>query len=277
MYRKKYYHSNNNNGSYDYIIRDYKNINNPNSQTKKNNKMFSNTTYDFKKINCKPLNNKEEKRIPMIVVTKKPNRSKTSMNFFKKRQNIIKIQSVWRGYFFRNIAVGSIKKYIGFIALIKYMEKSFFNNIEYLFYDFLYLLKKYCNESKYIYKKINNKNDNLRNYRNYTLLDENITDDSNDNNYKLNELKANLFVDDDYNEYVRDKNRNNKKDNKKLKYTPDKIRKTRVNISYLNNDYDIKDNPSPNYVEYYNNSDNDPFEYNNLSDELNEYYNNFYN
>ena len=127
--------------------------------------MNSNTSYDFKKMKYSMPNNKEERRIPIIVVTKKPNKFKTSVNFFQKRKSIIRIQSAWRGYFLRKIAVGSIKKYIGFIALIKYLEKVLFKNIEYDFYEFLFLLKKFCEERKKqkIFRKINNQyNDRLK-------------------------------------------------------------------------------------------------------------------
>ena len=124
--------------SHDYSLNDYKKK--YNSDIKNHNRNYSNTSYDFKKIKYNLPNNKE-KKIPVIVVSKKPKNSYTS-NIIRKRKKIIKIQSAWRGYFLRKIAVGSIKKYIGFIALIKYLEKVFSNNIEYLFYEFLFLLKK---------------------------------------------------------------------------------------------------------------------------------------
>jgi hypothetical protein len=85
-----------------------------------NTRNYSNTSYDFKKIKYKMPNTKEEKRIPVIVVSKKTS-NKKAINFLKRRKCIIRIQSAWRGYFLRKIAIGSIKKYIGFIALIKYL------------------------------------------------------------------------------------------------------------------------------------------------------------
>ena len=155
--KKNIYKNRINDNSYDYIIGEYKSLYNANSRGKSNNKNMSSTSYDFKKISLKRPNSRGEKKIPVIVVSKKSKKNKTSMNFFKRKDYIIKIQSVWRGYFLRKIAVGSIKKYIGFIALVKYMEKIFFNNIEYLYYEFVFLLGKYHNQ-KSVYKKINNKN-----------------------------------------------------------------------------------------------------------------------
>ena len=65
-----------------------------------------------------------KKRLPAIVVSVKRSKKRIRQKNFKK-ENIIKIQSAWRGYFLRKIAIGSIKKYIGFIALIKYIQKIY--------------------------------------------------------------------------------------------------------------------------------------------------------
>ena len=139
----------------DYSIKKYnqKGYNtNINNDYNKHKKSVSNTSYDFKRIKYK--NNKEAKKIPVIVISQKHKYSKTSNNFFMRNRNIVKIQAAWRGYFLRKIAIGSIKKYIGFMALIKYLEKLFYNNIEYLFNEFLFMLQKYLDEKKkeYIYK-----------------------------------------------------------------------------------------------------------------------------
>ena len=102
----------------------------------------------------------------------------------KERKLIIKIQAAWRGYFLRKIAVGSIKKYIGFIALMQYLEKAIKNNKKYLLNEIVNLLKN-CSKNKnyqFRYKRIfrnnvinnNNKKDNNekkynnnRRYRNF--------------------------------------------------------------------------------------------------------------
>ena len=233
------------NNSRDYSINDYKiktnsNTNlNTNFRNIKNYRNCFNTSYDFKNIKYKIPNKKEEKRIPVIVVTKKSN-YKTSTNFFKRRKNIIKIQSAWRGYFLRKIAVGSIKKYIGFIALIKYLEKIYFNNIEYLFFEFLFLVNKYCNKrkTKYIYKKIIYKENKLQKFifRNKKKSNDNNT---NENNNILGEklLKTNLFKSQNF-ELERDKSESNITDiiessNKKNSYG--------VTIYFLNNEKEMKE------------------------------------
>ena len=200
--------------SQDYSKKDFKK-NYSNSKYNSNyysNNVNSNTSYDFKKMKYSMPNNKEERRIPIIVVTKKPNKFKTSVNFFQKRKSIIRIQSAWRGYFLRKIAVGSIKKYIGFIALIKYLEKVLFKNIEYDFYEFLFLLKKFCEERKKqkIFRKINNQyNDRLKynRYKRKLVLNYNTNDD-NINNYGHRVIKTNLYKTLDF-ENFRDKSENN--------------------------------------------------------------------
>ena len=186
-----------------------------------NSRKCANTSYDFKKLKYNVPNTNEEKRIPVIVVTKKP-KNKTSINFFIKRKSIIKIQSAWRGYFLRKIAVGSIKKYIGFIALIKYLEKVFYNNIEYLYYEFIFLLKKSKDKTKtnFIYKKINNK-DNLNKkirYRNKMNLHDNNSNDSSGNILGYSAIKTNLFKSQDF-ELERDKSESNITDRDRVKGT----------------------------------------------------------
>ena len=200
------------------------------------------------------------------------------MNFYKRKENIIKIQSVWRGYFLRKIAVGSIKKYIGFIALIKYMEKIFSNNIEYLFYEFIFLLRKYPN-LKTVYKKINNKKNKLKNTRkrNKTQFDDNMVDvtDDNNNNYRINELKTNLFQSEDFNNYKLTKdisvdNANYPKE-RYQKYTPNKLRKIGDNISAYTHNERQKDKSISRYDSMYKNENNSQNHYFLYRKKLNNY------
>ena len=271
-----------NDSSYDYIIGEYNNLYNANSKGKSNNRNVSSTSYDFKKISLKKPNSRGERKIPIIVVTKKSNKNfnKTSstMNFYKRKENIIKIQSVWRGYFLRKIAVGSIKKYIGFIALIKYMEKIFSNNIEYLFYEFIFLLRKYPN-LKTVYKKINNKKNKLKNTRkrNKTQFDDNMVDvtDDNNNNYRINELKTNLFQSEDFNNYKLTKdisvdNANYPKE-RYQKYTPNKLRKIGDNISAYTHNERQKDKSISRYDSMYKNEINSQNHYFLYRKKLNNY------
>ena len=84
-----------------------------------------------------------KKRLPAIVVSVKRSKKKIRQKNYK-NGNIIKIQSAWRGYFLRKIAIGSIKKYIGFIALIKYIQKIYDKNNKKLL---MIKLKEYNNKS----------------------------------------------------------------------------------------------------------------------------------
>ena len=213
---KKYnnkYHFRNSYESSDYSNKDNKKYNtNSKYSNSHSNNINSNTSYDFKKMKYTLPNNKEERRIPIIVVTKKLNKYKTSLNFFQKRTKIIRIQAAWRGYFLRKIAVGSIKKYIGFIALVKYLEKVFLKNIEFYFYEFLFLMKKFCEEriNKYKYHKINDQDNKLRNsrYKKKMILNYNTNEDNNNNNYGHRAVKTNLYKTLDF-ESLGDKSQNN--------------------------------------------------------------------
>ena len=141
---------------------------------------------------------------------KNKNRS-SSYNSYKERKNVIKIQAVWRGYFLRKIAVGSIKKYIGFVALMKYSEKIIYDNKKYIYDMLINLLKKYNDDknSKYKYRRINkanyfdknnneknNNNVNKRFHRNFLISqDKNDKKDNNPekilfkNNYLFNNVE----------------------------------------------------------------------------------------
>ena len=229
------------NNSRDYSINDNKIKSNSNNifKNSRNKRNFSKTLYDFKNIKYKMPNKKEEKRIPVIVVSKKSN-YKTSTNFFNRRKYIIKIQSAWRGYFLRKIAVGSIKKYIGFIALIKYLEKIFFNNIEYLFYEFLFFVKKYDKrKTKYIYKKINYKDNKIKKglCRNKNMIKNNNTIDRNNNRLGERSLKTNLFKSQDF-ELERDKSEGNITD---IRQNSNKKDNYGLSIYFTNNEKDIKE------------------------------------
>ena len=85
------------------------------------NKIFTNQSYDITKDK---YNNKFSYagKKPVESDKKRSYRFSTYNSYIDKRK-IIKIQSVWRGYFLRKIAVGSIKKYIGFIAIMRYLGK----------------------------------------------------------------------------------------------------------------------------------------------------------
>ena len=172
-------------------------------------KLF-NQSYDYSQYNLFKNNIKEEKRYPVIVVQTKnsyisPNPNFYNYNKYSNRKKIIKIQSNWRGYFLRKIAVGSIKKYIGFVALMKYLEKIMDNNLRFLFLYVINLLRKYVGELKIRnkYRKNNNNeiNNNRRRYRQFRYSPDingakNIKENQENNNENRNETKItkkNLF------------------------------------------------------------------------------------
>ena len=214
----------NNDNSHDYVISNYRNIyNNPNSKYNTSSfRLNANKSYDIQNDKFFPKTHREGKRIPVIVVSKKHFNTSTYNNL-QKRKCIIKIQSAWRGYFLRKIAVGSIKKYIGFIALIKYLDKIYINNFQYFFEVFISLMRNFdCKKKfKYIYKKINyndnkfnnarqrkigrikqiNKDDNndMAGYRTnrhtmFKSLDCDIDRDESENNIHYKRIKQNLSM-----------------------------------------------------------------------------------
>ena len=151
---------NNKDLTHQYTICDYGKLS-PDTFNNRNNKIFKNLeliNYE-KNYNQKTFVHKE-KKIPIIIVSnkrlKKQNIKKLNI-VNKKRNGIIKIQSAWRGYFLRKIAIGSIEKYIGFLALIKYMQKIY---IKYMKFLFLFKLKKIIKNFIYI------KNTNIINVNN---------------------------------------------------------------------------------------------------------------
>ena len=85
-------------------------------------KIFTNKSYNISKdINNNNINYKLEKPIPLIE--KKSHYRFTTHNNNNEKRNIIKIQSVWRGYFLRKKTVVNIKKNLASIYLMKYVEK----------------------------------------------------------------------------------------------------------------------------------------------------------
>ena len=219
-----------------YIISDnqkyYNEQKNRNKKVNINNydykKIFKNQTYDFSQSNYannSRSNNKEEKKIPLIIIEQKNRYHRfPTQNIQNENNKIIKIQSVWRGYYLRKVAVGSIKKYIGFVALMKYSEVIFNKKKKSLLSDVINLLKKYINSKslKSKYRKINrnnnndnntdnnfnNNNNNKRRYRNFN----NLTKDKNkkENNTGKNMFKNNYLFNNVELEPVRNSYNNNK-------------------------------------------------------------------
>ena len=141
------------------------------------------------------INNKREKN---YTPSKNINPRFVIHNRFNDRKKIIKIQSVGIVHYLRKIAVGSVKKYIGFVALVKYIEKIFDNYKKKILNKAFNILKDYIYNKnlKYRYRRINrvkNIEDSSekkanRRYRNF----KNLTKDDRDgkdmfkNNYLFN-------------------------------------------------------------------------------------------
>ena len=155
----RYYNKDN---SHQYTICDYGKLS-PDTFKNRNERIINNFELSNYEINyCQKTFVHREKKLPIIIISNKSAKKKTyikNMNFVnKKRDGIIKIQSAWRGYFLRKLAIGSIKKYIGFLSLIKYMEKIYIKSMKFLF---LFRLKKITkdfinenNNKNYVFKKI---------------------------------------------------------------------------------------------------------------------------
>ena len=237
----------NNDKSHDYIIGDFskisKDFEKPKYSTKTNViNNNNNKSYDFKNDKNAQKSYREQKPIPVIVVSKKNyNFGNSAYNYFKKKESIIKIQSAWRGYFLRKIAVGSIKKYIGFIALIKYLDKVYLNNIHDLFEEFILLIKSYEIEKKkqLVYRKINYREIKLKNsnHKKRHLRKNNFEKDNNNDYLGYNSTKNNMLKNIEY-EPIRDKSEDNIKNKRKRKNFNHKVIKT----SFENNDRIIEEN-----------------------------------
>ena len=150
----------------------------------------------------------------------------------KKRNGIIKIQSAWRGYFLRKIAIGSIEKYIGFLALIKYMQKMYIKNMKFLFLfklkkivkDFIYIknpniINVNNNNKNFVLNKI--KQDKLKNinksakpnspknkvYFRKKMTEKDNNNLKNENKYNSNEIKQSVYIPKKINIYKFEKNK----------------------------------------------------------------------
>ena len=188
-----------NNNNYIYYNEKYKNKNKNTIINNYNfNKIFLNQINDFsiEKFNIQNIF-KEKKNLLITAEPKRRYRFFTHNNS-EEIKKIIKIQSAWKGYFLRNIVIKSIKKYIAFIALIKYLEKIMNNNKKTIFEEIIKLLKKYINEksikNKYMRKTNNNNNNdeknnnnNNRRYRNFNILNKKEKENKTQNNLFKND------------------------------------------------------------------------------------------
>ena len=143
---------------------------------------------------------------------KEKNYSEKKYGFFRsfygfrnKKKEIIKIQSTWKGYYFRKVK--NIKKYIFLNSFIKLLENIFNNSLKILYNEFVKILKnisvkqyKYGNMQQINFKeKYNNfsrghyTSNNISNYmniHNYYIIPNNENNNINSKAFtKLNEIK----------------------------------------------------------------------------------------
>ena len=250
-YKKRRHIYNNKDNSYQYIICDYGKLT-PDSLNNRSKITF----------NYNHNNKSSEKKIPVIMVSNKKNKRREYIKYInyqnEKKSKIIRIQSAWRRYFLRKIAIRSIKKYIGFICFVNYIQRTFIKKMKHFF---LFQLKK--NKKKYIdlnnnsmanrtyLKKMNNKKTKLE-HLNYTNEKKkinlknggktpikkrqkkekdyhNLTDDSRYNRYnnrhKNKEIQTNLYIPKKANLYKFEKIRKSNNMKAKIKHLIDYIKK----------------------------------------------------
>ena len=203
-YNKTKYANKSKDNSHQFTICDYSKLS-PDTYYCSNNKS------PFNYYNTQKTINNSNKRYPIIIITKKRNGKIKGIRNNNYIDRIIKIQSIWRGYCLRKMAVGGIKKYIGFIALIKYTEKIFIkrDKIYFLFYLKKNRINFNTNVKKYFSKKIKTSPINNR----YEKIQTNF----NINNKQIYEkIKYNVST------IINFKNKNNDK-TKKFVYKPKKI------------------------------------------------------
>ena len=222
------------------------------------NNTSSNNYLNYTQKKCKNY----ERKYPVIMVSDKRNKKMKNNRYINiinnKREKIIKIQSIWRGYFLRKIAIGSIKKYVGFVALIKYMNKIYIKKMKILFLlkmkknkDFIYT-KNYDNKNKTInvmngYKNnkklfsriikmnnINNRYDRYekKNYINKSNSNEKFNSNISSINYTNNELQKSVYIPKKVSIYTFEKNKILFKNNMNMKIKIKKLIKHINKICY---------------------------------------------
>ena len=119
-----------------------KNIIIDNRKYEKDNKIY-NIFASFKIIN-NPKIEREKEKSPT-----KEKKSKYLYSFYSyryKKKEIMKIQSIWRGYYFRKKNIGKIKSWILSISLIKIIMKIYKNKKKNFYQNFIKILKNNKNK-----------------------------------------------------------------------------------------------------------------------------------
>ena len=155
---------------------------------------ISNLISSVKLTNNSNIEKEKEKKEPVNQEKKLRNFS-SLYGFRNKKKEIIKIQSVLRGYYFRLKDIRKIKLNIFAIKLVKLLFKINKNKLKLFFNEFIKILKNYS-KKKDKFGKINNV-DFTDKYNGYTRKNynfnhtSNITNVNNDNNSPRNKTNTN--------------------------------------------------------------------------------------
>ena len=150
------------------------NNNNKSFETNKAKANKNNDKKDNNKVSSFKLevqsNNKKEKE-KSVKLSKKISFLPSFYSLRNKKKEIIKLQSTWRGYYFRKIKNKIIQKYIVLVSLFKVLEKFLKRKRKFIFKEFVNILKiiqnkryKYGNTQKINFKEKYNDNYNRRYY-----------------------------------------------------------------------------------------------------------------
>ena len=201
-----------------------KNILIDNRKYQKDNKIY-NIFASFKIINNPKIEKEKEKE--KSPIKEKKLKYFSSFYFYRyKKKEIIKIQSIWRGYYFRKKNIGKIKSCLLSICLVNIFIKIYKNRKINLYNEFLKILKNNKN-NKYRFGSIKNINfkqkytgyakRNLISKNDTTNINKNINEKSpktkEDNKIKMafskiSEIKAKKINENDIQNKIKEKSKN---------------------------------------------------------------------
>ena len=165
-----------------------------NTGNNKTNNTINNIISSVKITNNTNIEKEKEKKEP-VNQEKKSRYFPTLYGFRNKKKEIIKIQSVWKGYYFRLKNIRKIKLNIFAIKLVKLLFKINTNKLKLFFNEFIKVLKNYS-KKKHKFGKIKNVdftgkyNSYTRKHYNFNHIS-NITIVNNDNNSPRNKTNTN--------------------------------------------------------------------------------------
>ena len=203
-----------------------KNILIDNRKYQKDNKIY-NIFASFKIINNPKIEKEKEKEKEKSPIKEKKLKYFSSFYFYRyKKKEIIKIQSIWRGYYFRKKNIGKIKSCLLSICLVNIFIKIYKNRKINLYNEFLKILKNNKN-NKYRFGSIKNINfkqkytgyakRNLISKNDTTNINKNINEKSpknkDDNKIKMafskiSEIKSKKINENDIQNKIKEKNKN---------------------------------------------------------------------